>query len=121
MQNVLPTFKTFQLDKDAKKRKDKSRQWDPSSSLPRIHKTPTFLKEDFEPKLKASPVTSYHISDSAAPNKRYLESSFPHDDRPEKSPLCDSERFVLDMLICIISLTISPCMTMNPCPPCFLS
>mmetsp|Transcript_298 Transcript_298/g.670 ORF Transcript_298/g.670 Transcript_298/m.670 type:complete len:710 (-) Transcript_298:2997-5126(-) len=92
MQNVLPTFKTFHLDNDSKKQQEKSRRWEPSSSLPRINKTPTFLKDNFQSKSRPLPATSYHISNSAAPNKRYLNVTHLDEKAAEVSPLCETER-----------------------------
>ena len=93
MDNLLPTFKTFHLDKDTKKKQEKSRQWDPGSSIPRTNNVPTFLRPNDERRTPNAAATSYHISNSAPPNERYLEiKALAEDTSSYVSPLSREER-----------------------------
>ena len=93
MDNLLPTFQTFHLDKDVKKKREKNRQWDPSSSLPRLNNSLTFIPPNDERKPRPSAATSYGVPNSAPPNKRYLEVKAQAEDSSYVSPLSRSERW----------------------------
>ena len=101
MDNVLPTFKTFHLDKDIRKKQQKSRQWNPDDSLPRIKNGLSFINDNDERKSsRSNTVTSYGISNSAPPNKRYLDEKPLEDDiNTYVSPLSSTERYTDPLLL----------------------
>lgn len=97
MDNLLPSFKSFHLEEDSKRRQEKRLLWNPSSSLPRgTQYTSCFSEKKTSSDIaltSSASAPTYAVTDSQPPNKRYLMKTIINSDsKGSDSPLSASER-----------------------------